>query len=231
MTEEADLLKRRGRKVTLDPIIYPAEAGRVYVIEKAEPARRRGAMVDVFLTLEGRMPPRPIRESETRPAPATSSMEKPIMASSTPSDRLDLFAKDLQKKKPGLRYADAVVEASAHLGPDVEAYQRLHRGIEEEPLSDDAAIRPASYALAAEVKRRMEADSLLTVETATELVLASRMAADAPPASTPMSLSVTARTGEGFDALAMRLAAERGMSLRDAVHQVGVTHPHLAQAR
>jgi phage I-like protein len=48
-------------------------------------------------------------------------------------------------------------------------------------------------------------------------------------APAPISLSV--RTGESFDALAMRYANERGVSLRQAVHEVGKARPDLAAAR
>lgn len=48
-------------------------------------------------------------------------------------------------------------------------------------------------------------------------------------ASAPISLS--ARTGESFDTLAMRYANEHGVSLRQAVHEVGKARPDLAAAR
>jgi hypothetical protein len=51
----------------------------------------------------------------------------------------------------------------------------------------------------------------------------------AMPASAAINLSV--REGETFDALAMRYANEHGVSLRQAVHEVGKARPDLAAAR
>jgi len=44
-------------------------------------------------------------------------------------------------------------------------------------------------------------------------------------------LSLSARTGETFDALALRYATEHGVSLRQAVHEVGTARPDLAAQR
>jgi len=48
-------------------------------------------------------------------------------------------------------------------------------------------------------------------------------------AAAPISLS--ARSGESFDVLALRYANEHGVSLRQAVHEVGKARPDLAAAR
>ncbi len=47
----------------------------------------------------------------------------------------------------------------------------------------------------------------------------------------PAAISLTAKAGEDFDALVLRYAHERGVSLRQAVHAVGVAHPDRAAAR
>jgi hypothetical protein len=47
----------------------------------------------------------------------------------------------------------------------------------------------------------------------------------------PATISLSAREGESFDALAMRYANEHGVSLRQAVREVGAARPDLAAAR
>jgi hypothetical protein len=44
-------------------------------------------------------------------------------------------------------------------------------------------------------------------------------------------VSLSSRTGEGFDQLAERYAVENRVSLREAIHAVGVARPDLAEAR
>ena len=44
-------------------------------------------------------------------------------------------------------------------------------------------------------------------------------------------LSLSARPGESFDDLAMRFAIEKGVSLREAIHEVGRANPALAAVR
>ena len=53
---------------------------------------------------------------------------------------------------------------------------------------------------------------------------------DTEPAAAPV-LSLSARPGESFDALAMRYAIEKKVPLRVAVHAVGLALPGLAEAR
>ena len=55
-----------------------------------------------------------------------------------------------------------------------------------------------------------------------------RMADEAPALA---HISLSARAGESFDALAMRYAVEKGISLREAVREVGKARPDLAAAR
>jgi hypothetical protein len=55
----------------------------------------------------------------------------------------------------------------------------------------------------------------------------SRQEAPAPKAV----VSLSAHPGETFDQLAMRHAREKGISLRDAIHAVGVARPDLAAGR
>jgi hypothetical protein len=52
---------------------------------------------------------------------------------------------------------------------------------------------------------------------------------EAAPA--PASLNLSVREGDTFDTLAMRYANEHGVSLRQAVREVGKAHPNLAAAR
>jgi hypothetical protein len=52
-----------------------------------------------------------------------------------------------------------------------------------------------------------------------------------PVAEAPAPISLSARTGESFDDLAHRYANEHGVSLRQAVHEVGKARPDLAAAR
>ncbi len=87
--------------------------------------------------------------------------------------------------------------------------KRIARG--ERP---DDALRgeAAADAVGAEVYRRSKTSS-------------------AAISSEPVTISLSARAGENFDALAMRYAHERGISLRQAVHEVGRAFPQLAQAR
>ena len=47
----------------------------------------------------------------------------------------------------------------------------------------------------------------------------------------PTSINLSVREGDTFDALAMRYAHEHGVSLRQAVHEVGKARPDLAEAR
>ncbi len=47
----------------------------------------------------------------------------------------------------------------------------------------------------------------------------------------PATISLSAREGESFDALAMRYANEHGCTLRQAVHEVGKARPDLVAAR
>ncbi len=47
----------------------------------------------------------------------------------------------------------------------------------------------------------------------------------------PAPISLSVRTGESFDALALRYAHEHGVSLRQAVHEVSKARPDLAAAR
>jgi hypothetical protein len=44
-------------------------------------------------------------------------------------------------------------------------------------------------------------------------------------------LSLSAHSGETFDQLAQRYALEKGVSLREAIHEVGKARPDLAAAR
>jgi hypothetical protein len=44
-------------------------------------------------------------------------------------------------------------------------------------------------------------------------------------------LNLSARSGESFDQLAQRYALEQGVSLRQAIHEVGKARPDLAAAR
>jgi hypothetical protein len=44
-------------------------------------------------------------------------------------------------------------------------------------------------------------------------------------------ISLSARAGETFDAVCERVASERGISLREAIHVVGEARPELASAR
>jgi hypothetical protein len=53
--------------------------------------------------------------------------------------------------------------------------------------------------------------------------------ADEDPVPAPLNLAV--RPGESFDELAMRYATEKGVSLREAVHEVGRARPDLVAAR
>jgi len=57
---------------------------------------------------------------------------------------------------------------------------------------------------------------------------AAPLAADQEP--TPV-LSLSTMPGESFDALAMRYAVEKNVSLREAVHEVGKARPDLAASR
>jgi hypothetical protein len=50
-------------------------------------------------------------------------------------------------------------------------------------------------------------------------------------AAGPSSINLSVREGETFDALAMRYAHEHGVTLRQAVHEVGKARPDLAAAR
>ena len=52
-----------------------------------------------------------------------------------------------------------------------------------------------------------------------------------PVSNAPAPISLSARAGESFDALALRYANERGVSLRQAVHEVSKARPDLAAAR
>ena len=52
-----------------------------------------------------------------------------------------------------------------------------------------------------------------------------------PVNDAPAPISLSARTGESFDDMALRYANEKGVSLRVAVHEVGKARPDLAAAR
>ena len=51
------------------------------------------------------------------------------------------------------------------------------------------------------------------------------------PEPTPVVVSLSAKTGESFDDVAMRYTAEKNLPLRMAIHEVGRLRPDLAQAR
>jgi hypothetical protein len=52
-----------------------------------------------------------------------------------------------------------------------------------------------------------------------------------PADAAPVPMCLSARTGESFDALALRYASEHGVSLRQAAHEVGKARPDMAAAR
>ena len=61
--------------------------------------------------------------------------------------------------------------------------------------------------------------------------LAGLGAAPVKEAPAPVSINLSVREGETFDALVLRYANERGVSLRQAVREVGKARPDLAAAR
>ncbi len=79
-----------------------------------------------------------------------------------------------------------------------------------------------------------DAISLATAQDAEGAVayrLAGIGAEQVEAAPAPAAINLSVHEGETFDALAMRYANEHGVSLRQAVHAVGVARPDLAAAR
>lgn len=104
----------------------------------------------------------------------------------------------------------------------------------ETDIEQKAAAFAARVAALSKDRPLRDAISLATTQDA-EGAAAYRLAGigaeqmQAAPAPTSINLSV--REGETFDALAMRYANEHGVSLRQAVREVGKARPDLAAAR
>jgi phage I-like protein len=102
----------------------------------------------------------------------------------------------------------------------------------ENDIEQKAAAFAARVAALSNGRTLRDAISLATTQDA-EGAIAYRLAGiGAEPANdTPTPISLSARAGESFDALALRYANEQGVSLRQAVHEVGKARPDLAAVR
>ena len=113
---------------------------------------------------------------------------------------------------------------------EVATEQMVQKYREEVPVLDAV---PSSESVAASdvAALRAIAERLEKASTAEEVltILRSMPAVDAAPTSPVLSLS--ARPGESFDALAQQIARDRGIPLREAIHQAGLARPDLAASR
>lgn len=133
------------------------------------------------------------------------------------------------------------------LAPANAPQKEQHNPLPERTISEDTTMQtpqPDMQTKAAQFSARVAQHFKHTGNWATAFHLAqgedeagamayrlNGISTEAVEETAPPVLNLSARTGESFDQLAQRCALEKGVSLRQAVHEVGKARPDLAAAR
>lgn len=182
--------------------------------------KNQGDGDDGFVRLRdnrGRLHPRWVRVKELVPAPTAlpenklplhgQKISKEIQTMSA-TDTLNALAEQISRER-AIPFNLAAIEAGIKLH-ELATTGRRAEIAEGQPVSSDtlsATIEQVRSALA-----KKEEERNLT-------------------AAASAALSLSAHKGEDFDTFAMRVAAVRGISLREAIHVAGQLAPDLAAAR
>ena len=125
--------------------------------------------------------------------------------------------------------AAATKEAADQLKSEAVAWRESIRAVDTDPATAAAQhVSPGQAALAALAREKIRQG--LTPAAAVDAVLIELTSRHRAPHNLSSSAAAT-QPGESFDALATRYAAEKNVSLREAVHAVAVARPDLAAAR
>ena len=223
MTDE--LRTRRGRRITVDPFDYPDLSKQIFTVSDVKRPRGTDA-VFVGVTHAGKV--RWFREDETSPASAPTQ-ESPM---SDEQKLISMATKIAAERRIDL--AAATKEAGKFLQREAEAWLSSIRSVDG-GLAAHGALKPSEHKpgqaavgamVRARVARGMSTDEAVEA-TFVELTGAREM-------QTAQSFALSSpfvRPGETFDAVVERYAAEHRVSLREAVHEVGMARPDLAANR
>jgi hypothetical protein len=201
-----------GTRVTASPAHHPHLRGQV--LEVVGVSKPSGQFIDVEDSTGKR---HVLRRGEYGPAPAPRKPQtQELNMSTTPSERLDAAAKELQARTPGLVYSDAVKRASLNLSKTSAEWLE---GKDGSSLSMPEEARPRAEEL---VRRGIPKDR------------AAKMAVSELLRSRAVSLNTAKaqeQCAEKFDSLVEQRVTATGESWKDAARAVAEAHPDWAAAR